>query len=153
MSDKPLEKTIVDYINQTKWATLATVRADNAPVLRVMGSFAIEGLHLFFSTRIQTAKVEQIELNPLVSFYFQHEGQDLLAFRNVTVIGPASRLESGPELNDAIKLLSDRNPRFKARIESEEGKDTAVYKIRIKEIKYLDYSLGKGKDAVRELFL
>ncbi len=54
---KELRQTIQEYISGTRWATLATVRPDGAPVLRAMGSFALDGLDIVFSTPKATAKL------------------------------------------------------------------------------------------------
>lgn len=153
MSNDNLKQVISDYINQTRFATLATVRSDQAPVLRVMGSFVSEGLDVYFSTRVNTGKVEHIQQNNLVSFYFQHEGQDPSKFKNVALIGAAHQVTERAELEQAIKLLGDRNPRFKDRIQTEEAKSTAIYRIKTKEIKYHDSSQGAGPEAIRELIL
>jgi len=147
-----LIQNIQDYIAQTRWATLATVRPDGAPVLRAMGSFAPDGLDIIFSTAKATAKVEQISKNNLVSFFFQHEGQELPTFKNVAVIGRASELKD-EERKKAIDRLSARNPRFKARAEKGELGDTVIIKIISKEIKYLDYSKGFGAAGIQVLTL
>jgi general stress protein 26 len=152
MSNSDLKQVLSEYINQTRFATLATVRSDKAPVMRVMGSFVSDGLDVFFSTRAKTGKVEHIAQNNWVSFYFQHEGQDPSKFKSVALIGTAHLLTHKPELDKAIRLLSERNPRFKARIQSEEAKDTLIYKIQAKQLKYLDYSLGP-EAAQKELVL
>ena len=148
-----LKQKITDYISQTRWAILATVREDRAPVLRAMGSFAPDGVDVYFSTPKATAKVKQIEQNQWVNFFFQHEGQDLPTFKNVAVIGKASEVIEGAELKKAIGLLSARNPRFKARAEKGDLQDTGIFKIKSKEIKYLDFAKGFGKEAVQELDL
>ena len=154
MGEESLKNNIIEYINQTKLATLATVRSDHVPAVRVMGKFALDGLDVLFSTRAQTAKVEQIERNSAATFFFQHEGQPRETFRNVTITGTARRLTEGPELDNAINLLySDKIPNLKSKIENGEEKEAAIYRVTAKEIKYLDYSLGRGKDGIRELTL
>lgn len=146
-----LKKTIIEYISKTKWGTLASVREDNAPVLRAMGSFALDGLDIVFSTPINTGKVKDIARNSLVNFFFQHEGQDLATFKNAAVIGHASEIKDAAELKKAIDLLSARNPRFKARAEKGDLKDTAIYKVKTTEVKYLDFAKGFGKEGIQEL--
>jgi len=147
---KELRQTIQEYISGTRWATLATVRPDGAPVLRAMGSFALDGLDIVFSTPKATAKVAHIEKNNQVNFFFQHEGQELSAFKNVAVIGRASEVKD-EDRKKAIDLLSARNPRFKARAEKGELGDTAIFKIVPKEIKYLDYAKGFGAAGIQVL--
>ena len=148
-----LKQRITEYISQTRWATLATVREDKAPVLRAMGSFAPDGVDVYFSTPKAAAKVKQIEQNQWVNFFFQHEGQELPTFKNVAVIGKASEVKESAELKKAIDLLSARNPRFKERAEKGELKDTSIFKIKSKEIKYLDFAKGFGKEGIQELVL
>ena len=147
-----LQQTAVEYIKQTRWATLTTVREDGAPVSRAMGSFAPDGVNLVFSTRRTAAKVRHLKANPHVNFFFQHENQDLATFKNVAVIGVAEELTGG-EYERAVALLSARNPRFKLRAERGELADTGIYLVKTKEIKYLDYTTGIGAAAIQEVIL
>jgi len=153
LSPVELQQTVHEYIKQTQWATLATVREDGAPVLRTMGSFAPEGVNVFFSTSRKARKVQHIAKNDLVNFFFQHENQKLETFINVSIIGRAEEVTDGSEYQIAIQLLSARNPRFKARLERGELKDIALFLIHTTEIKYLDYAKGAGPAAVQEIIL
>ncbi len=146
-----LKQIIHDYIATTKWATLTTVREDGAPVSRVMGSFAADGLDLFFSSNKNAAKVRQIEKNHWVNFYFQHEGQDAAVFKNVALIGEARLVKDAADLKKAIALLSAKSPRFKEWAEKGELQDTAIFKITAKEVKYLDRTRGVGADSLVEI--
>jgi uncharacterized pyridoxamine 5'-phosphate oxidase family protein len=148
-----LQETVLEYIKQTRWATLATVREDGAPVLRVMGSFAPDGRNVLFSTRKYAANVGQIARNSFVNFFFQHENQKLETFKNVAIIGRAEELVDGLEYQRAVEILGARNPRFKARAERGELADTAIYLIHTSEIKYLDYARGTGPAAIQEIKL
>ena len=56
MSHAPYDH-ISDYIAGTRFAVLTYLRDGATPVARSMGSFAAEGLDLFFSTRREAAKV------------------------------------------------------------------------------------------------
>ena len=118
-----------------------------------MGSFAPDGLDVFFSTPKATGKVKQLEKNQSVNFFFQHEGQELPTFKNVALIGKAAPVRDEQEHQRAVALLSARNPRFKERAEKGELKDTLIYKIKAKEIKYLDFALGFGKEGIQEIAL
>lgn len=146
-----LKDKIIEYVSQTRWATLATVRDGKIPVLRAMGSFAPDGLNIYFSTPKATAKVGEIAKNPWVTFFFQHEGQELPTFKNVALIGQAAEVTDDAGLKKAVELLSARNPRFKDRVEKGELKTTAIFKIVAKEVKFLDFSKGFGKDGIQEL--
>jgi general stress protein 26 len=151
--EERLKGEVIDYISKTRFAILATVKSDKLPELRTIGSFAPDGFDVYFSTGKDTAKVKQIELNNLISFFFQHEGQELSTFKNVALIGKAERLEKGGEFDKAIELLGNRNPRFKERVEKGGLEKTAIFKVTPKEVKYLDFSKGTGEDAVRKIIL
>lgn len=153
MSDEKLEGEVIDYIAKTRLAILATVRGDQAPVVRTIGSFAQDGLNIYFSTGKETAKVKQIEGNKVVSLFFQQEGQEIGTFKNVALIGEAEKVREGNELTKAVELLGNRNPRFKARIEKGELEKVAIFKVQPKEVKYLDFSKGHGEDALQEIVL
>lgn len=145
-----LQSRIREYIATTQWATLAYVRDDGAPMLRVMGSFALSarGLDLYFSSDKKAAKVEQIERHPKVSFYFQHEGHTFADYRNVTLVGEAQRVSEGPDLNEAISLLRVKSPHFKELAETNQLHTTAIFKIATTEIKGLDYTRPMGPERV-----
>lgn len=155
MSGAVISMDIVNYIEKTKWAILATVRKDNAPVLRTMGSFAQEedGRVLYFSTYKGTQKARQIEENSAVALFFQHEGQELGSFRNVAVIGDAVSVADDRELVHAIGLLNRRTPFLKERIDSGELDRIGIYRVRVREIKHLDFSKGFDERAVEEIRL
>jgi len=139
---------VVEYLNQTKWIILATVDDNQTPVLRTLGSFAVDGFNVYFSTGNNTAKVNQIELNPKVSVFFQHENQELPSYINVSVTGKANKVTTEEELNKVITLLSNRNPKFKERVEKGEIGNSVFYRVAPKEVKLLDFSKGKGPEAV-----
>lgn len=142
------ENTLPEYLNQTKYIILATVN-DNAPVLRSLGSFAVEGTTAYFSTHKNTAKVKQIESNPTVSVLFQHENQDLSSFVNVSITGEANKITAEEDLIKAVNLIGDRNPRFKERFEKGEISDNVFFRLEPREVKILDFSKGIGPDAVQ----
>lgn len=148
-----LKTTIQAYINNTKWVILATVREDGSPVLRVMGSFVLDGVNVYFSTPKATDKVRHIGKNNHVSFYFQHEGQELATFKNVALIGLASEVIDLVEYNRAVQLLSAKSSRFREKAEKGQLADSSIYRIDSKEFKYLDRSKGVGKVGIEEWVL
>lgn len=149
MSNRNIEKAS-EYIEKTKFAVLATTGKDGVPTVRTLGSFANDGLKVYFSTGKKTAKVEQIESNPNVTLLFQHEEQELPAFKNVSVTGIAKTISCESELNKAIQLLGNKSPRFKERAQKGELTDTLIFKVEPKILKYLDFSKGLGPDSVEE---
>jgi len=151
MSEKKLENEIIDYIAKAKLAIIATVKDGGVPALRTVGSFAPDGLTVYFSTGKDTEKVKQIEKNQNVAVFFQHEGQERGKFRYVSITGVARQLAEKSSLDQAISVLSARNPNFKQRVEKGEIDKIAIFKIEPRSIKDLDYSRGAGPQAVQTL--
>jgi len=137
-----------DYLNQTKFIVLSTISNEQVPTLRTLASFAVHELTTYFSTGKVTDKVQQIKANPQVSVLFQHENQELGSFYNATIAGKATEITTDSEREKAIKLLSDRSPNFKARVEKGEIGNNAFFRIDPQEIKVLDFSKGLGPNAV-----
>lgn len=151
MSQEQWREEVAEYIDKTRFAVLAYVRNDEAPVLRSMGSFVASGLDLYFSTRKDAPKVKEIDERKRISFFFEHESQELGQWRNVLLIGDALRVGCGAELEKAVELLSSRNPRFKERIAKGELANTQIFKLKTSDIEYLDY--GKGVGHVQKITL
>lgn len=148
-----LKAQIREYIQTTKWATLAYVRDDGAPMLRVMGSFALAptSFDLYFSSDKNAAKVAQIDRHPKVSFYFQHEGHTFADYRNVSIVGEAHRVLDGSDYDEAVSLLRVKSLHFKELAETNQLHTTAIFKIETAEIKGLDYTRPVGPDRVIDL--
>jgi len=144
MNETSWQSEVIDYITKTKFAVLAYVREDKIPLVRSMGSFALSGFNLYFSSGKNTSKVSEIVKNPQVSFFFEHPNQNLENWKSVLVLGRAELLTTGTEYDNAVELLGNRNPRFKERVAKGELAHTAIFKIKAKEIEYLDYSKGFG---------
>ncbi|MDR3270398.1 MAG: pyridoxamine 5'-phosphate oxidase family protein [Peptococcaceae bacterium] len=147
----PDQKEISAYLNEAKHVILATVDAQNKPVLRTMGSFAADGLTVYCSTHRGTDKLTHIQKNPAVIAYFQHEGQNPAAFKNVSVAGKAVALETEADIQYAVRVLSDHLPRFKERADKGEIAHTVFLRIEAQEVKIVDFSKGKGPQAVEIL--
>lgn len=143
----PLEQRkseITDYVNATRFATLAYVRNDGAPVQRSFGSFALADYDVVFSTRKEAAKVRDISANSKVSFLFEQDSQELPKWRNALFIGEAHKIEDARELDWAVGILSARNPRFKERIEKGDLPNIQLFKLKTQDIEYIDYGKGVG---------
>jgi len=146
-----LTNEVKNYISETRFIELASVNSQGRPEIRTLGSFANDGLTIYFSTGKKSAKVKQIEGNPWVVVLFQHENQDLPAYKNVTYYGKATVLENPEEFDIGVKALSDRNPRFKERAEKGQLGETVIFKIEPQNIKYLDFAAGSGPAAIKEI--
>jgi general stress protein 26 len=146
-----LKQEISTYIQNTRWVQLATVREDGTPVVRSLGSFAPASAEVvYLATNQATEKNKHIAHSPRVSLFFQHEGQNLPAFKNVSLLGEA-KIANEAERRQAIPLLSAKSPNFRGRAEKNELGDTVIYRVVAKEIKYLDFGRGSGAAAVQVL--
>lgn len=146
-----LTNEVKNYISETRFIELATVNSQGRPEIRTLGSFATDGLTIYFSTGKNAAKVKQIDENPWVTVLFQQENQELPAYKNVTYYGKAAVLESPEEFDIGVKKLSDRNPRFRERAEKGQLGETLIFKIEPQNIKYLDFASGSGPAAIKEI--
>lgn len=151
MSQDALREEITTYIDKTRFAVLAYSRNDGTPLLRSMGSFVPSDFDLYFSTRGDALKVRAISESSRVSFFFEHENQEIGQWKNVLLIGEAVKVVEGPELDRAVALLSDRNPRFRERVAKGELPNIAILRLKTEEVEFLDY--GKGLGHVRKVTL
>jgi pyridoxamine 5'-phosphate oxidase len=144
MSTEQLKAEVASYVDKTRFAVLAYVRNDGIPLLRSMGSFVPDGVNLYFSSRKDAAKVKEIGDRSRISFFFEHEGQELNQWQNLLLLGDAVKVTDGAELDKAVQLLSNRNPRFKERIEKGELASTQIFRLNTEEFEFLDYGKGFG---------
>jgi uncharacterized pyridoxamine 5'-phosphate oxidase family protein len=129
-----------------RFVSLATL-SENGPVVRSLGSWAIRGSTLYFSTSRSSNKVAQLARDPRVSIQLLAEGQELPKLRNLVLNGSAKLLE-GDERTVAIETLGLRNPRFKERADKGQLGDTAIYAVTATQAKVLDFSKGVGPAAL-----
>lgn len=148
-----VDEVLSRYFNETPNIILGTVSDDNIPRLRTLGSFAVDDLTVYFSTKKNTEKVKHILLNPSVSILFQHENQNVNSFVNVSIIGKARILKRKVDLEKAIKLLGERKPRFLERVEKGEMNDSIFIRVDPEEIRILDFGRGRGSEAVQVIRL
>lgn len=148
-------KDAEDYIASTKTVILGTANKEGVPSLRTLASFANDGLVIYLSTSKGSGKVEQLKENPNAVLLFQQEGQELPKFRNVTLTGSIATVCSkcGEEYARAVKLLSDRSPRFRERAEKGQLDGNVILKLTPTRLKLLDFSKGAGPAAVEEVLL
>lgn len=136
---------IQSYIQESKFALLTYVRSDLTPVTRAMGSFAPNGENLYFSTGRESAKVQEIEKNKRVSFYFEHDNQLPESWKSVLLIGDAEQVTSGSvDYATALERLGAKSPRFKERIIKGDLDNAVIYRLGTREVEYLDRSKGYG---------
>ena len=144
MSTQNLKNEIDEYLKDLPFVALAYVRSDGTPVQRTLGSFVRHENSVFFSTRIDAAKVREIESNPRGSLFFEAENQQLSGWKNVLFAGKALPITGDLELKLATELLSARRPRFKEKIANEGLTNTRLFRFEAEEIEFLDYAKGAG---------
>jgi len=145
MSQAENHAEIQRYIQDSKYALLNYVRRDLTPVSRAIGSFALDGFDLFFSTGKETSKVQEIAHNKRVSFYFEHDNQVLERWKSVLLIGDAEQVSVGSvDYDKAIERLGAKSPRFRERVEKGDLDSAVIYRIKTRELEYLDRSKGYG---------
>lgn len=150
-----IRQEIADYIERTAFASLATVRGDGTPAIRTIGAFAVGngGTSIYFATQPEAEKTRHISGNSKVSFFFQHEGQQLQEFRNAEVLGNAARITDGADLGRVAGLIGARSPYVREQIEKNGIGYFAFYEVRATEVKFLDYRKGIGPQAVETVVL
>ena len=144
-------KEIEKYLNDTKLLVLATVSESNAPALRVLGAFGVDGYSVYFSTKATTNKVKHIANNPNVTGFFQHENQDGSKYIGVNVQGTAVQLSSQADIDKAIAVIGGRSPKFKERIDKDGLGSSLVFRVDPKEVKILDRRNGNGPESIKVL--
>jgi nitroimidazol reductase NimA-like FMN-containing flavoprotein (pyridoxamine 5'-phosphate oxidase superfamily) len=130
----------VNYIESSPFALLVTVGDELKPCLRHIGPLVNIGLDIYFVTRIDSQKVKQIEVNPLITLYFQRSNQTVEEFKSIAVSGKAVRLPDGDEFDDVLEKLGEKSPGYKKYISSEGFKVWAIYKISSKSLECTDLS-------------
>lgn len=142
----------MEYISNTKYLILATVGTKDFPGLRTLLSFANDGFLVYFSTGSPTEKVREIAANPAVKLLFQHEGQELGTYQNVTISGYAAPLDpNNMEYQKAVHLISARNPSFKAGLEQGQLSGNTLFRVHPHKVKLLDFRKGTGPQTVEEV--
>ncbi len=141
MSDVENLAEISQYIRDSRYAVLNYVREDLSPISRTIGSFALDGDDLFFSTGKDAAKVREIGNHPRLSVHFEREGQELESWKSVLLVGDAEQASSGTSGHEhAVSLLSAKSPRFRERVERGDLAGIVIHRIRIREFQFLDFS-------------
>jgi len=132
------------YTKGIPFGVLAYVREDQTPIQRSFGSFAFQGADVFFSTRSEAGKVKALEAKPQASFFLEADGQPLAEWKNILFLGRTESVNVAADVDEAVALLSARNPRFKERIEKNGLVGTTIFRLRTESIELVDYAKGFG---------
>ena len=142
------KQEIEKYLAETKLIVLATVNENDAPALRVLGAFGVDGYTFYYSTKGLAAKVKHTDKNPHVNALFQHENQDPSQFINVTIQGKAVQLSNDNDIEKAIKVIGSRSAKFKERVLKNGLENNVLYRVDPLEVKVLDRRKGLGPDSI-----
>lgn len=133
-------KNSYEYIEKSKVALLITIGEGKEPFARPIGAFSSQGADIYFLTQKVTDKVKQIKANPIVTFYFEDQGQSYDTFKSLAVTGEASELLQGIEFDKAVEGISVRYPVIKEVIAKGEFGSSAIFKVKAKFVKLVDYT-------------
>lgn len=133
-------KDSLSYVEQAKVGLLITVGEGKVPYVRSIGAFSNEGSDIYFLTGKATEKVKHIASEPVVTFYFENEGQVYENFKSVAITGEASEVTESLEFEKAIESISKRYPKIKERVASGDIKNSSIYKVKAKFVKLADYT-------------
>lgn len=139
-----LQDSIAPYVQGIPFGVLAYVRADQTPIQRSLGSFAVDGADVFFSTRTEAAKVHDLEARPRASFFLEADGQQLAEWKNILFLGRTEPVVEAQELAHGVAVLSARNPRFKERVAKNGLDGTRIFRLHTDAVELLDYAKGFG---------
>jgi len=143
-----VKQEIEKYLAETKLIVLATVNENDAPALRVLGAFGVEGYTFYYSTKGGAAKVKHTDKNPLVNALFQHENQNPAEFINVSIQGKAVQLSIDTEIEKAIEVIGNRSAKFKERVAQNGLENNVLYRVDPQEVKVLDRRNGAGPGSI-----
>ncbi|WP_238915552.1 pyridoxamine 5'-phosphate oxidase family protein [Clostridium sp. YIM B02555] len=142
-----IEKSI-KYVEESKLGLLITVDENKVPFIRTIGAFSNEGANIYFLTGKEAGKVKHINSNPIVTFYFEQEGQAYESFKSVSIIGDASKVTEKDELDKAIEAISVRYPVIKDKVANGEFQESAIYVVKAKAIKLADYTQSPREQLI-----
>ncbi|AGF55184.1 pyridoxamine 5'-phosphate oxidase family protein [Clostridium saccharoperbutylacetonicum] len=143
-----IEKSI-KYVEESKLGLLITVDENRVPFIRTIGAFSNEGANIYFLTGKEADKVKHINSNPIVTFYFEQEGQPYESFKSVSIIGDASKVTEKDELDKAIEAISVRYPVIKDKVSNGEFQESAIYVVKAKAIKLADYTQSPREQLIK----
>ena len=106
------------------------------------------GLDIFFATRKDSQKVNQVNNNPEVILYFQVPNQTIEEFRSVIITGKASPLSDEKEFNGVLDKLGQKSPEYKNYINRDGFEVWSIYKVSAYTLQYTDFT--KSKKTIRQ---
>ena len=109
--DEDVKKKISQYLATHEYLTLATVSADGSPLAATVG-YVSEGATVYFATRRQTRKAQNVQANPTVSYTVDEAYDDWMKIQGVQMIGRAEVLRDEDEVNRVMGLFLAKYPQM-----------------------------------------
>jgi general stress protein 26 len=123
---------LYNFINQHKYAVLATVSPDLIPESACIGIAVTQELKIIFDTVSDSRKYKNLLLNPNISFVIGWENEKTVQYEGVAKI---------PKENDLDELLEIYFAKFPDGIDRKRNwKNIAYFSVQPKWIRYSDFN-------------
>jgi len=131
---------VVNYLENHRYLTLATVSSNGAPMAATV-SYANNGTTIFFSTGKTTNKFKNITKNPNIALTVDEDYDNWGEIQGVQLMGKALLLEESSDIDMAKKTLGCKFPQM---AHMPKNIDFAFFKIEPTTAYFLDNSKGFG---------
>jgi general stress protein 26 len=147
-----LKESALAFIAGARTGLLAIVREDGFPTNRPIGAFAPvapDSADIYFTTPAASPKARALRLNPRASFFFQSFTDAGTDYKGVSLVGEAVELaHDSAEFPAAVAAIAARSAFFRAKVEKGDLAETAIFRIRAKELRVSDFALKHGVTEV-----
>jgi nitroimidazol reductase NimA-like FMN-containing flavoprotein (pyridoxamine 5'-phosphate oxidase superfamily) len=136
---------VVEFLNEKKTLTLATVAPGGAPHATTL-VYVNEGALLYIWLRASAATTGQLEKNPEVGFAIDEYADDWRQTKGVQGTGECVAIEQGEELARVGDQFGRKFPELRP------GATSVVtfFRITPKELNFIDNTAGEGEPAPDE---
>lgn len=142
--DASLRAQILNLLNEHRIMTLATNRADGWPQATTVG-YVNDGLNLYFMCGRDSQKARNLALDDRVSLTIDHDTNDPMAIRGLSMAARAIPVSDQAELRRSMmKMVPVKFPEYVSMMKQEDLARMAAFKLIPKFVSVLDYSKGFG---------
>jgi nitroimidazol reductase NimA-like FMN-containing flavoprotein (pyridoxamine 5'-phosphate oxidase superfamily) len=141
--DEAIKQQILSLLNQHRIMTLATLRPDGWPQATTVG-YASDGLVLYFLCGLESQKTANLALDDRVSLTIDHDTQQVMEIKGLSMAGHATAVTSPAELEKAGRLLLAKYPPQIGAPPMPTDADVRFFRVTPTVISVLDYSKGFG---------
>ncbi len=148
---------VIKFIKKNHLGALATVNKKGQPDVAVIYCSIKDDLSLYFSTRVEAAKFQNISNNPAVAITFY----DAKSVSTVQIRGRAKRLEDLKAEQDIMLELvkqfysqGGKMPPFQQLFENFDSNELAIVKIKPTDVSYSSFKqtrLSKAKPVHKKI--